>query len=65
MPSNYHCLWCGNIVDHKGYTCSEHCYDNLCRVLASGEPYLSDEDDPPLDLYRQPWAREKESEDDI
>jgi len=47
-------------VFNRGDTCDEECYANICGVLALGEPYLKDEDDPPNDLYRQPWSRKVE-----
>ncbi len=58
--ARYHCLWCGDPVAARGYTCGKLCYENICGTLARGEPYLKDEDDPPLDLYRQPWSRKVE-----
>ena len=59
------CLWCGDTVARRGDTCNELCYANICSVLARGTPYLRDGDDPPNDLYRQPWAREQGSEDEV
>ena len=65
MGKAYHCLWCGTKVASRGDTCSFICYENICGVLALGEPYIKDEDDPPNDLHRQPWARTTGSEDDL
>ena len=65
MGRPYHCLWCGTKVTTRGDTCCFNHYELICRVLARGEPYLKDEDDPPNDLYRQPWARDTGRDDAI
>jgi len=57
MAKQHHCLWCGKKVKRKGDTCTQECYALICSTLARGEPYLRGDDEPPNDLYRQPWAR--------
>ena len=50
------CLWCGKEVAAAGYTCNIRCYAFIYESLRLSGGYLSNMDEPPLDIYSQPWA---------
>ena len=55
---NARCPWCFGPVAKQGDTCNYECYEQFFISLGLVGPYLKGEDNPPADLYDQPWYQQ-------